>query len=176
MIAAPVYVYKKLIHPQNVTPWLCDLSRVSFFICGHTMKISLLVISFDRMLAIKYPCQYSKNVCKRNILIILILLWLLTLGVDMMPLSGTKPTWEDCLYVPTRAWGLSVIIAYNIVPFCITAVNYAVIWIVALRLAHTDKIREDSLLRRNVERPSKNSGRNNSKNSRKDRKSIKFAL
>ena len=64
----------------------------------------------------------------------------------MIPFTSEKASWEDCHYVPTRIWGLSVIIIYNIIPFCIMAVNYAIIWRVAAKFAFSDRDRENSLL------------------------------
>ncbi|XP_057300769.1 D(1C) dopamine receptor-like [Hydractinia symbiolongicarpus] len=178
--AAPIYVYKKL-DEENLGDWICDASRVPYFFCGHVMKISLLVISFDRMLAIRHPFHYEKHINKRNTLISLAILWLVTLAVDMVPFATDVNTESHCKYIPTRSWGLCVIIFYNIIPFILMANNYGLVWLVAAKVAIKDRVREESLMQ--SQRHDMNEKQFNNKSNRRKNQSqinrtsnIKFAL
>ena len=66
MLSAPVYVFIEL-HPQtHMEGRICDLYQFSFLLSQHIGRWSLLAISIDRLLAIKFPFLYQDNVRKHK--------------------------------------------------------------------------------------------------------------
>lgn len=147
LIPAPLYVYRKLTHADFYPDWACDVYRFFYLFCGHVMQFSILLVSLDRMVAIKFPFRYENLSIKQTMLRVIIVLWIVTLAVDIIPfLTGMGAT-ENCHFQPSRFWGLSVIICYNIVPFIFLVVNYIIIWSIAAKFASDDQSRASTLLR-----------------------------
>ncbi|XP_066915390.1 D(1A) dopamine receptor-like [Clytia hemisphaerica] len=146
LIPAPLYVYRKLAAPDNYPGWACDLYRFPYLFCGHIMQMSILLVSLDRMIAIKFPFRYESKSVRKTMILAILVLWIVTLAVDIVPfLNGIRDVKEDCLFNPTRFWGLSVIVFYNMLPFVMVLVNYSIIWCVAVKFASDDRQRQDSI-------------------------------
>jgi 7 transmembrane receptor (rhodopsin family). len=145
MLPAPLYIYRKLEHKDEYPAWACDLYRFPYLFCGHIMQMSVLLVSFDRMVAIKYPFRYENNSGKRKMVIALIVLWAITLTVDIIPFLHGMGIHDGCLFQPARFWGLSVIAFYNIIPFVLIVTNYVIIWSVAAKFAVSDKKRVNTV-------------------------------
>ena len=139
MIAAPIYVYKKLEHIEHLLNWVCDAYRLPYFFCGHIMKWSLLLVSIDRLFAVKYPFKHEKYISKNSMIILICVLWSITLVIDILPFFLENNNTENCNYVPSRVWGLSVIVLFNIIPFFCIVINYTLIWIIAAKFAFEDR-------------------------------------
>ena len=60
--AAPIYFYKQMEHTEHLSGWLCDLSRTSYYLCHHLVKVSFIIVSFDRLLSIKFHFKYQVSV------------------------------------------------------------------------------------------------------------------
>lgn len=145
MFPAPLYVYRKLESEQDYPSWACDLYRFPYLFCGHIMQMSVLLVSFDRMVAIKYPFRYENNASKKKMAVSLAVLWLITLVVDLIPFLDGMGTHDGCVFHPARFWGLSVITFYNIIPFILIVTNYIIIWSVAAKFAASDKQRVNTV-------------------------------
>ena len=137
-IAFPLYVFKKLAYKHDVPTWLCDTSRFTYMHSGHVLKISLLLVSFDRLFAVKYPFRYHVVASRHNMAAVIVITWVITVVVDSMPFLNGNESFESCHYVPTRVWGLCVIVCYDLLPFLLIAVNYITIWFIAARLSLAD--------------------------------------
>ena len=148
LIPAPLYVYRKLVRADEYPVWACDIYRFFYLFCGHGMQFSILLVSLDRMVAIKFPYRYENTSIKPTMIRAIFVLWVVTLVVDIIPfLTGMGGAKEKCHFQPSRFWGLSVIVFYNIVPFVFLVVNYIIIWSVAAKFASADKSRAKSLIR-----------------------------
>ena len=139
MIAAPLYLYKRIDHHQRL--WVCDAYRMPYFLCSHMMKISLLIISFDRMVTIKYPFKHKKIFTKLNMLTINIVSWVIIIVVDSMPfyIGNNAVLNELCSYIPTKIWSVTVILLFNILPFFFISVNYLALWLVASKVEFKER-------------------------------------
>merc|ERR1712013_532359 len=147
LLTTPTYVFKKLDGHKNHEEWLCDFSRLPYFLCGHVLKMSLMLVSVDRCLAINYPYRYKKLVTRKVYAIVLSFVWCVVVVVDLVPFLpfGKERDFEGCLYVPRRDWGLAVIIAFNAIPFFVIAHNYFVIWRVAMKMTFKEYYMKESL-------------------------------
>jgi len=146
VLPAPLYVYKVLQHQSGAEPgWLCDLYRFLYILCVHIMEISIMLLGFDRLIAVKYPFQYPIMITRKKSLAIIAVAWLVTVAVDVLPFFNKKKMHDKCSYVPEPAWGLCVILFYNMLPFITVVVNYAIIWKVAYNFAIEERARSESL-------------------------------
>ena len=145
LIPAPFYTYKTLSNQYPI--WLCDTYRMMYFYCGHTTKWNLLLLSFERLLAVKYPYKHEKHVTKRKILFSIMFIWLITIVIDIFPFASEENGY--CRYNPSKNWGLCVIFVYNIIPFCLISINYLLIWKVAAKFEYYDRKREYILSKQN---------------------------
>ena len=147
LLTAPTYIFKRLDEKQHHEYWLCDFYRLPYFLCGHILKISLMVVSFDRLVAIKYPYRYPYVVTRTFLSIILSLIWFIVIVVDLVPFLpfGKIPDGEGCTYIPSRSWGVTVISVFNILPFVIIAINYLMIWRVAIKITFKDYYLKESV-------------------------------
>lgn len=143
VLTAPTYVFKRLdesvLHESN-RRWVCDFYRLPYFLCGHTLKVSLMIVSFDRLIAIKFPYRYGTVVTKRLMISAISISWLVVVVIDVIPFFpfGKESDDEGCTYVPTKIWGISVITIFNIIPFTAVAINYLIIWRAAARITFKD--------------------------------------
>ena len=142
LITVPTYTFKRLneghLHREGLR-WLCDFYRLPYFICEHMMKVSLLLVSCDRLVATLRPYRYKEMVTKKLSAIVLGCSWLVVLFVDLIPFLPIKQGDEEgCTYVPNRLWGVSVIILFNVVVFVLTFINYGIIWKTTAQLTIKD--------------------------------------
>lgn len=146
-IPAPFYIYKILAHRSGNEPgWLCDMYRFQYIFCVHIMEVSIMILSFERFCAVRFPFKYPTLFTRRNLSIVLGIAWITTLIVDLLPFLNSKDVAGDqCSYIPTPTWGLCVIIFYNILPCVTVFVCYGMIWRTAYGFALTDRKRAESL-------------------------------
>ena len=146
-IPAPLYIYKILAHRSGNEPgWLCDVYRFQYIFCVHIMEISIMILSMERLWAIKFPLTFPKYLKRKNLIFILGSAWFITIIIDTLPFfKRNKDGNDNCTYVPDASWGLCVIIFYNILPFVAVVGCYAVIWKVAYAFAIKDQRRAESL-------------------------------
>lgn len=138
LVAAPIYAHKKVHHEEE--SWVCDAYRLPYFYCGHVMKASLMIVSLDRLLAVKYPFKYERFVKKTSCIIVLVAMWVVTIGIDIVPFFE-ETNEATCTYTPTKTWGLLVILIYNIFPFVVIGYSYLRIWFVAAKFSLMDRRR-----------------------------------
>lgn len=151
LFAAPITIYKQMEHEEHVTGWVCDLSRVSYYLCHHLIKVSLVIVSFDRFISIKYPFKYEKVGKKKNMIVTIAIIWLVTITIDMLPFIHEDDD-DVCHYVTNKHWTFFIIIVYDIIPFLLIAINYILIWTIAAKVALLDRSRSASL-RREADNP-----------------------
>ena len=145
LLAMPLYLYR-YIHTKFTTDhlWVCATYRFAYFYSGHTMKMSLLVVSFDRLFSIKFPLVYNKIVSKRKTFATLSSIWVFTAFIDIIPFH-MKIASSECDYAPTRVWSLTVITLFNTIPFFIITINYYIVWRIAFRRGFHDRRLRDSM-------------------------------
>ena len=146
LLAMPLYLYR-YIHTKFVDDyfWVCATYRFAYFYSGHTMKMNLLVVSFDRLFSIKFPLVYDKVVNKRNLLVILLCIWVLVACVDIIPFYMKQSENSECGYMPTHEWSLTVITMFNTIPFFVIVINYYIVWRIAFRKGLHDRRLRDSV-------------------------------
>ena len=147
VLAMPLYLYRYL-HTKfdGQHAWVCSTYRFSYFFSGHTLKMSLLVVSFERLCSIKYPLKYRKLLRQKNMFFILLCIWIFIAFVDIMPFYLNRGVSKNgCSYVPFQKWGISVISIFNTIPFILITINYFIIWKIAFRKGFHDRKLRDSI-------------------------------
>lgn len=132
VVAMPSYIAKKFIEHGPYAEFVCDAFRFSYFISGYASILSLSVISVERLIAVKNPLAYVNTVTRKRILMALVLIWVDTLGVSLLPfipLPGRDS--QECNYNPTWWWSVMVIVTNVIVPFLVIVVCYLYIYFIA---------------------------------------------
>ena len=152
-LTVPAYTLKRLHYGNNqhfiALHWICDFYRLSYFICGHQLKVSLFLVSCDRLIAIKYPYKYKEIVTMKNSLVVVLLSWLVVVFVDLipfLPLHRERDT-EGCTFIPQDSWSIFVISVFNVLVFCWTFINYALVWQVTALMTIKDHQERQTALR-----------------------------
>lgn len=138
LFVLPIYIQKTLDEdPTSTHEWICDLYRFPYFFTQHFIKVGLLVASVDRIIAIRCPYRYSTMVSKLMMTLTLLALFVFTLFVDLIPffVNFGKKNKENCAYLPTQEWRLSVIIIFDMLPFFVIVANYIAIWRIAASIS-----------------------------------------
>ena len=140
LTAAPLFIFKEMARGTDIAPrWLCVVQRSSYFLSHHTVKWSLLVVSIERFLAVKFPYQYCHHIRRGRMIVFLAMLWLVTVAIDSVPFYNGRNSGDRCLYSPHAVWSLVVITIYNIIPFTIMVVCYALVWKIAVNAEIHDR-------------------------------------
>ena len=92
-----------------------------------------MLVSADRVFAVKYAYLYKDSIIKSLYINLIIGIWILVSVVDVIPFFplDQPADKEQCTYVIGHMWGICVTIAFNIIPFLITIVNFGIIWRIA---------------------------------------------
>ena len=152
LITVPTYTFKRVneghLHREGLQ-WLCDFYRLPYFICEHELKVSLLLVSCDRLVATMRPYRYRDMITKKLSSVVITCSWVIVVFVDLIPFFplGKQSDEEGCTYVPTRIWGVSVIVIFNVIVFVLTFINYGIIWKITRAMATADYVTRKSLNR-----------------------------
>ena len=126
---------------SSTEPIVCNFYIFPYILCGDILRLSFLLLSFDRLLAIMNPSLYNKIVTRNFYTITITIIWLIVTITDVIPFlpSGRLPNDEGCTYIRSYQWNLFAIIVFNIIPFFFIAVNHFSLWIVARKMEPIDE-------------------------------------
>lgn len=94
-LPCPLYIYKILKElyggnrGKNIS-WLCDVYRFLYFFCAHITKISFLIISFERLVAVKFPYWYESRATKKIMINLIAVLWVGIILIDAIPFMNPR--------------------------------------------------------------------------------------
>lgn len=140
-IVVPVYCIKRLELPDSPN-WVCDLFRFPYFLCGHMLTLSILLVAIERVVAIKFTFRHRSLTRQSTMFAILSCLWLVFITIDILPfVHGAKQN-KSCKYVPWREWSVAVLLLTIVLPMIIIVASYAWIWRQAVK--HAERIQASS--------------------------------
>ena len=124
-ITVPAYALKKWkVETEEIQMVICDTYRFSFFFTSHISLYSLVVSSFDRIIALTSPFKYRRIVTKRLIFMVLGTTIIMSLLFDVIPFfSIENPNEEMCHYIPFRIWSIIYDGVTILVPLPILIIN-----------------------------------------------------
>ena len=139
----PAYIAKKLVDGEPGEGVVCDIFRFTYFFMEYASVSSLVMVSIERMFALKYPLQTVDSKFGYKIIFCLFLAWLDALIVAILPFIPRDPHGGDaCSYRPTKWWSLMVIHKNVVIPLLIVIICYSYIYKVAV--SHVKTIQKEN--------------------------------
>lgn len=145
----PAYIAKKFVDGESDEGVVCDIFRFTYFFIEYASVSSLVLVSLERMFALKYPLQSVDPKFGYKIIFCLFLAWFDALIVALLPFIPWDPnTGGSCSYRPTKWWSLMVIHKNVVIPLLVVIVCYAYIYQIAM--THIATIRKENSPGENV--------------------------
>ena len=96
---------------------------------NYSSCITLLIISIDRLIAIRWPLRYHFYVTKKRITLALLASWIYVLILGCLPfIPQKKKSREGCSYKQQKEWSTAMLLANTLLPFIIICYCYAYIF------------------------------------------------
>ena len=130
LTAMPLYIIKKNAAASEYIDdrLVCDLYRFFYFFTEYASIMSLMVISIERFLNVKYPLQSRNYVRARHMIYVLVACWVEALIVATMPFYWRNEKATECTNSPTATWSLMAISVNVFVPFLIMFSSHGYIY------------------------------------------------
>lgn len=123
LLAIPFYTAKKS-RLSKTTSVICDGFRFSYMVTFYGTCINVLLISIDRLLAVRLLTAYRVVVTRKRVKVAIFSMWAYTILTCLIPFIKFKRTASNlnsrCHYNQQRAWTIFMLI-------CTTLASYAVI-------------------------------------------------
>ena len=148
-VVIPVYCVKRLDLATS-PDWVCDLFRFPYFLCGHMLTLSILLVALERFAAIRFTFRYHDLSSARNMLLIISTVWIVVLTIDVLPFVNGAKLDKKCKYFPWKKWSIAVLVLTIVIPMIIIVVCYACIWRTAVK--HAERIQSSCSGRKNSKR------------------------
>eukprot|EP00794_Sanderia_malayensis_P000212 gene212-828_t len=123
----------------------CDAFRFSYMTTNYAAVISLLLITVDRLCAVKWPMFYKLSVKAKQMIVAVIMLWAYVLVLCIIPFFTSKNS--ECTYNPTKQWSIAMLSANTFLPMLIIIVCYAVIFFTTRRQESTARTGQNHMAR-----------------------------
>ena len=128
-IVVPSYILKKLeLNEKLVLSFVCDAFRFSYLVTNYASCLSLLIITLDRMFAIKKPLLYRSFMTNRKMACAFIACWTYVVTLCSVPFIPSPDLKSKCAYNPQRAWTLAMLTCHTMLPFLVIIYCYFVIF------------------------------------------------
>ena len=135
VVVTPLYVLKRAFESSSL---ICASFRFSYMFTNYASCLSLLVVTFDRFMYIKFPLKYRAYSTVKRMLVVLLCVWVYTLGLCLIPFA--YPTDQSCSYNPSNTWTASMLICNTLVPFLIIFIFYMMIFRKAFLIQKTKRL------------------------------------
>ena len=128
-IVMPAYILKRGTSTSSTTAGpVCDVFRFSYMITNYLVCLSLLIITLDRMFAIKKPLLYRSFMTNRKMACAFIACWTYVVTLCSVPFIPSPDLKSKCAYNPQRAWTLAMLTLNTMLPFLVIIYCYCVIF------------------------------------------------
>ena len=129
IVVVPSYVVKRLeLSDKTIYSFVCDTFRFSYLVTNYLSCLSLLLISGDRMFAIKWPLLYRTTMTNRIMMAVILACWIYTLTLCIIPFVPDSGNRKKCSYNPQEEWTLFMLTWNTMLPFIIIIYCYSVIF------------------------------------------------
>ena len=121
LVGIVVTVFKIIDFVAGMHPWLKEDVFAMVFIMSSAFSIkNLLFITFDRLLAIRFPIKHRVLVTGRLVNIMIVIIWIVVLffnvGVNLILIIVLQRSSEYYIYLSAIAiivWGIFIVIVYG---------------------------------------------------------------
>ena len=124
-------LYASFQYFDNVS-WLCNGYEFTYMMTFYANCITVLLLSIDRLLAIKLLTSYCITVTRSRAMKLVILCWTYVLGVCIIPFfplekSKTVRDTKECNYNPPQVWSIVMLIFNTLVPYIVIIIIYVIV-------------------------------------------------
>ena len=121
VIVIPFYTVKRWdIEGEPV----CSIFRFSYLLTNYLSCITILLISLDRFVAIRFPLHYRVRAINSFVLKVMAASWLYVLALCLIPFWNSD---DECIYNPSKIWSVVMLSWNTFTPFLIIIVIYSYI-------------------------------------------------
>lgn len=129
IIVVPSYILKRSnFNDAQVRSAVCDTFRFSYMVTNYLSCLSLLLITLDRMFAIKRPLLYRSTMTNRKIASAVIGCWFYVVILCSVPFIPSSGKASKCKYNPQREWTTIMLTCHTMLPFFIILYSYFLIF------------------------------------------------
>ncbi len=128
-IVIPFYIVKRLnIKDASISGPACSLFRFSYMITNYVACITLLLISVDRLCAVKWPLIYKSTMKNRKMKLAILGIWIYVLILCLLPFIWGVKAGKSCVYRPTKEWSIAMLAINTFVPLLLICACYVAIF------------------------------------------------
>ena len=129
VLVVPSYILKRLgLKNETTSRNVCDIFRFSYLVTNYLSCLSLLLITVDRMFAIKKPLLYRSIMTNRKMVFAVICCWIYTVVLCCIPFIPESGHNSKCSYNPQNEWTLVMLTCNTMLPFIVILYCYFVIF------------------------------------------------
>ena len=118
----PVYAYERSDIPKSKA--VCAMFRFTYLFSNYICCLSVLVVSLDRFLAVKFPLKYKTKLTSKLMTRILVFLWLYVFLMCLFPFIPSQGSEQKCSYTPQKEWVLIMLLGHTMIPFFVIIICY----------------------------------------------------
>ena len=119
---------------HKISVAVCRIWRYSYFTFTHISLVSLLLMTIDKVVTLRYSLSYHTTITGHRINCVYTIFWLFFIifgAVPFLSISATDD--EGCHYVVIKDWTLTTNILAMIIPFPVLVVSYIYMTVVPCR-------------------------------------------
>lgn len=126
----PTYALRKanIDAGLSVEKFLCDSFRFTYMLTFYLATISVLLLSVDRLLAVKLLNRYDKTVTRKRAAIVTIVAWIYIFLLCILPFipfkRSTALAKSKCSYNHPSEWTIFMLLVNSLIPYIIVIICY----------------------------------------------------
>ena len=129
VIVIPSYILKRVDFDEaTLSKPVCDTFRLSYMLTNYLVCLTLLLITVDRMLAVKKPLLYRSMMTNRKMVYTIICCWIYTVVLCCIPFIPESGHNSKCSYIPQNEWTLVMLTCNTMLPFIVILYCYFAIF------------------------------------------------
>ena len=130
IVVVPSYILKRLkFQDKDISGPVCDVFRFSYMTTNYASCISLLLISADRMYAVRKPLSYRSNMTSRKMAGCILASWVYTMMLCLIPFTNSSTTSPgECTYLPQKQWTIAMLMCNTLLPLLLIMICYCAIF------------------------------------------------
>ena len=130
IFVVPLYA---LFQVFNEEKWICNGYRFTYMLTFYGSCINVLLLSIDRLLAVKLLTSYHIIVTRKRVIKVIILCWAYVFGLCLIPFLNMEKAksvlfTQQCKYNQPRVWSIVMIVLNTLLPYIAIVSIYAVVY------------------------------------------------
>lgn len=147
LFVIPAYIVKRFeIKQKSISGPVCDWFRLSYMITNYAACLTLLLMTADRLCAIKWPLVYRANATTSKIAVAIAGIWMYVIALCVIPFFNDGPSRSGCHYRPSKEWSIAMLSVNTFLPMILIICFYVVIFVTARYSRHCATIENQTLV------------------------------